>query len=266
MPLTVNLDTSDSARAALHRVVLASLPQRFVITRKRGADIAVVSVDGIGTAVAAGAKGILLVASTAVELPQIRDLAPGDAVIAVDTRFAADPTWAATLADIAPDARTASLIDSVVTVEELTERALFESLVDQLAVLRRLVGSFDRLGCIHRSSRQLALVGSASGVAVSLTAVASATLGSTLRVDVVSADRRWKAYFDDTALARPTEITLYDCHGARSRPLLYASGRRTAWIQLHAAITEKANVAYSLDDFATDLRIAQQALTYRTTA
>ncbi len=44
--LTVALDTTDSAAAALHRAVLASLPQRFLVTGKRVgecADIVVVS-------------------------------------------------------------------------------------------------------------------------------------------------------------------------------------------------------------------------------
>jgi hypothetical protein len=62
---------------------------------------------------------------------------------------------------------------------------------------------------------------------VSLTAIASQTPGSTLRMDVVSAAHCWQAHFDDTAFARPTEITIYDGNGALSRPLLYASGRRS---------------------------------------
>ena len=44
--LTVALDATDSAVAALHRAVLASLPQRFLVTGKRVgecADIVVVS-------------------------------------------------------------------------------------------------------------------------------------------------------------------------------------------------------------------------------
>jgi hypothetical protein len=79
-------------------------------------------------------------------------------------------------------------------------------------------------------------------------------------MDVVSAARRWRAHFDHTALARPTEITLYDGNGALSRPLLYASGHRTTWMQLHAAITEQASIPYSLEDLATDLEIVTKAL------
>jgi hypothetical protein len=154
--LTVALDTSDLAAAALHRAVLASLPQRFLITQKQseGADIAVVSgrdpswIDRVVARVDAGAKGILLAAPTAADPAQIRHLAirlAGRAIVAVDARFAADPTWAAARAEIATDARTASLVDSVVTVEDATEDALFGGLVEQLAILRPLIESFDHL-------------------------------------------------------------------------------------------------------------------------
>jgi hypothetical protein len=268
--LTVALDTSDLAAAALHRAVLASLPQRFLITQKQseGADIAVVSgrdpswIDRVVAMVDAGAKGILLAAPTAADPAQIRHLAirlAGRAIVAVDARFAADPTWAAARAEIATGARTASLVDSVVTVEDATEDALFGGLVEQLAVLRPLIESFDHLTCVHHSPRQLAVVGNSGAVAVSLTASAASASGCSLRLDVVSSVRRWQAHFADDALARPTEITVYDGTGARSRPWHYASAHRTTWLQLHAAITEEASVFhYSLADLATDLELAHR--------
>jgi hypothetical protein len=267
--LTVALDATDSAVAALHRAVLASLPQRFLVTGKRVgecADIVMVSgqepswMDRVGVAVDAGAKGILLATPTAADPAQVRALATGGLVVAVDIRFAPDPSWAAAVSDIAVDSRSASLIDSVVTVEDATESSLFAGLVEQMALVRSLLGSFDHLGCIHRTARQHALVGHSGGAAVSFTAVASQTPGSTLRMDVVTATRRWEAHFDHTALARPTEITLYDGNGAHSRPLIYASGRRLTWIQLHAAITEHASIPYSLEDLATDLEVVKRAL------
>jgi hypothetical protein len=268
--LTVALDTSDLAAAALHRAVLASLPQRFLITEKQseGADIAVISgrdpswIDRVVAAVDAGSKGILLAAPTAVDPAQIRHLAirfAGQAIVAVDARFAADPTWAAARAEIATGARTASLVDSMVTVEDATEDALFGGLVEQLAVLRPLFESFDHLTCVHHSPRQLAVVGNSGAVAVSLTASAPSVSGCSLRLDVVSSVRRWQAHFADDALARPTEITVYDGTGARSRPWLYASAHRTTWLQLHAAITEEASVFhYSVADLATDLELAHR--------
>ena len=267
--LTVALDATDSAVAALHRAVLASLPQRFLVTGKRVGectDIVVVSgqdpswTKRVGLALDAGAKGILLAAPTAADPAQVRTLATGGLVVAVDMRFAPDPGWAAAVSDIAVDARSASLIDCVVTVEDATESALFAGLVEQIALVRSLLGSFDHLGCIHRTARQHALVGRSGGAAVSLTAVASTTPGSTLRMDVVSAARRWQAHFDHTVLARPAGITMHDGNGAISRPLIYASGHRTTWMQLHAAIAEQARIPYSLEDLATDLEIAKRAL------
>jgi hypothetical protein len=90
--LTVALDATDSAVAALHRAVLASLPQRFLVTGKRVGectDIVVVSgqepfwMDRVGLALDAGAKGILLATPTAVDPAQMRALATGGLVVAV---------------------------------------------------------------------------------------------------------------------------------------------------------------------------------------
>ena len=189
---------------------------------------------------------------------QVRALPIGSFVVAVDIRFVPDPSWAAAVSDIAVDARIVfSLIHSVVTVEDATESSLFAGLGRADGLVRSLLGSFDHLVCIHRTARQHALLGHSGGAAVSLTAVASQTPGSTLRMDVVSAACCWQAHFDDTALARPTEITLYDGNGALARPLLYASGRRSTWMQLHAAITEQASIPYSLEDLTTDLEIVK---------
>jgi hypothetical protein len=63
--LTVALEATDSAVAALHQAVLANLPQRFLVTGRRVgkcADIVVVSaqepfwLDRVGRAVDAGTK------------------------------------------------------------------------------------------------------------------------------------------------------------------------------------------------------------------
>ena len=89
--LTVALDATDSAVAALHRAVLASLPQRFLVTGKRDGectDIVVVSgqepswMDRVGRAVDAGTKGILLATPTAVDPAQVRTLATGGNAVA----------------------------------------------------------------------------------------------------------------------------------------------------------------------------------------
>jgi hypothetical protein len=88
------------------------------------------------------------------------------------------------------------------TVEDATEDALFGGLVEQLAVLRPLIESFDHLTCVHHSPRQLAVVGNSGAVAVSLTASASSASGCSLRLDVVSSVSRWQAHFADDALAR----------------------------------------------------------------
>ena len=62
-------------------------------------------------------------------------------------------------------------------------------------------------------------------------------------------------------LRRNKSYHIYDGNGALSRPLLYASGRRLTWMQLHAAITEQASIPYSLEDLATDLDVVKRGST-----
>ena len=215
--------------------MLASLPRRFVITDKGAgreqADVAVISgreaswIEHFETAVDGGVKGILLVASTAADPNQIRKLRTRDAMVAVDTRFAADPAWAAAIPDIAADAQTVSLIDSVMTVEDSADGALFNNLVEQLAVIRPVVGAFDRLDCIYRSDRQLA-PGKRRESGCKSHCRRLTHIGLNLARGCREFSPTLAGKFDDTALAQPTEIITHDCSGAHTRPLLYANGRR----------------------------------------
>jgi hypothetical protein len=63
----------------------------------------------------------------------------------------------------------------------------------------------------------------------------SAAGQATLELNAVAPSRRWQVRFDDTTMARPTEITRYDETGADTMPLIYESGRRMTWQRLHQA-------------------------------
>jgi hypothetical protein len=267
--LRVTLDPTDAASSALHRSVLASVPRRFLIAERGPADVAVVSgrhrawPDQVSRAVDDGARGVLVVRPGLVDPELVRGLVrtvAGRAVVAVDTPFATDPTWTAAQTEVAADAATASIVDSVASIADGEDGDIVDALVGQLAVVRPLLGPLDGLRRLHRGDRGYLLGAHTRGPTVMLSGVTSAAGRAALALDVVASERRWQARFDDTALASPTEVTRYDETGAHIRPLRYESGRRVTWLRLHEALSGNGEVGYSLDRLADDLELAHQAL------
>jgi hypothetical protein len=256
--LRVALDPADGVRGA----VLASVPGRFVVAGNGTADVAVVSgrspgwPTDVARAVDGGVRGVLVVRPALVGAGAVRDLAravAGRAVVAVDTAYAADPTWTAARDEVAGDAAAASIVDSVVSVPDGDPVG---ALLDQLAVVRAAAGPFDAPRLVHRGDRAYVLVARTPGPRVTLAGVTSAAGRAALALDVVAPARRWQVRFDDAALARPTEVTVHDETGAHTRPLVYESGRRVTWQRLHRALTGDGEVSYGLDQLAEDLSLA----------
>jgi hypothetical protein len=266
--LSVTLDVRDATSSATQRSILASVPGHFRITENPGADVVVVSgrnsgwPDGVVRVIHDGARGVLVVRPGLIDPDRVRELSDavaGRAVVAVDTPYATDRTWTAVENDVAVDAVGASIVDSVVSVPGGTQGDdLVGALLDQLAVVRPLVSLVDRLRLAHRGEGNYVLAAQARGPRVTLTGVTSAAGRAALALDVVAPSRRWQVRFDDTALARPTEITLHDETGAHTRPLTYESGRRVTWQRLHEALTENGEVGYSLDHLADDLELVRR--------
>jgi hypothetical protein len=260
--LRVALDAGDTAA---QRAVLASVPGRFLVTGRGEADVAVVSgrspewPDDVARLVDGGTRGVVVVRPGPVEPDRVRALSAAvarRAVVAVDTPYATDRTWTAAATVVAADAAVASIVDSVVTVPH---GRLVDSLLDQLAVVRPLLGPVDALRQVHRGPGEYVIAAEVPAPRVTLTGVTSAGR-ATLAIDVVAAHRRWQIRFDDTALAFPTVITMHDGTGTHTRPLTYESGRRVTWQRLYEALTGTGSVGYPLDRLADDLELARRVL------
>jgi hypothetical protein len=184
----------------------------------------------------------------------------GRAVVAVDTPYAADPTWTAARTDVAADAASAAIVDSLASIGRGQDGDIVDALVGQIAVVRPLVGPLDELRLVHRDDRGYLLGAQTPGPRVTLSGVTSAAGRTARAVDVVTPQRRWQVRFDDSALAGPTEVTAYDETGAHTRPFIYESGRRLTWQRLHEALTGGGDVGYSLDRLADDLVPARRVL------
>jgi hypothetical protein len=254
----------DPCAAALHRSVLAGLPGRFVVADHGPAEVTVVSgrnpewPDDVARAVHDGVRGVLLTRPGLVDADRVHALSAavaGRAVVAVDTPYANDRSWAATRREVAADAGRASIVDSVVSV---VGGDLVAALIDQLTAVAGLVDTAGLRLLHHTASGYLAATGS-DGPSVTLAGVAGVA-GPDLSIDVVAVERRWQVRFDGTAPAAPTEVTLHDRTGAHTSPLTYQSGHRAAWDRLHQAITGAATVDWSLDSLADTLAVAGRLL------
>lgn len=268
-PLRIRLDDRDAASSALLRPILAGLASRFRVTDTATADVTVVSgrhaqwPGRVLDAVHDGARGVLVVRPTSVDPATVRAVSAaiaGRSVVAVDTPYLNDRTWTAIRHDIAADAARSASIDSLITV---AGGDLADALMDQVAVLSTLT-DLGHLRTVHRNTQAYLLAGHDGRSSVTLAAAAGAAQAG-LAVDVVAPNRRWQVRFDATALARPTEITMHDRHGARTQPLLYESSHRVTCQQMHEAIVRGGTVGWSLDDLAETLTIVHRTRTLSAT-
>lgn len=283
--LSVALDPQDSARSGLHRTILASLPARFRLAAEANgqvADVVLVSGDRPSwqqramNAIASRASAIVLSgfgAMTAEAVTQVATTAAGAGTIAaVDTAYASARTWSDAMPALASSLPGSAILDSIITaplpatgVPVVT--ALRTVLVEQLAVLRPLLGEPGTMDVVHAGAREYVLAGPQREMAITLSGALSGGSGHQLDLALVGAQRRWHARFAVDTLAAPVTISVWDADGERTRPLAYESGHRMAWLRLYGAVGQGARphpeaAIYTASQLAADLASAQAALSH----
>lgn len=265
-PLAVRL-TGAPPLIEQHRAVLSSIPDRMSLADRDGELILLdASGDGWATrlevAVRNGTRGILVAAVGAAEDPdavRAAGLAARGAGVAVvvDRPCSMDRAWREIASEWRRDAGTAALLDSTAST---TDDELDQVLLEQLRLVRAIVGRPDRLDTVARAVSTYQVAGTAAGVRISLSAGRGPV--PTLAVDLVGIERRRRVEFDGLGLARPARIMEFDRARARTEPLRYESPHRVAWLDLHAAVTgEGTDVARSdLDELAADIAQARHLL------
>ena len=282
--LSVAVDPQDSARSGLHRTILASLPARFRLAAEANgqvADVVLVSGDRPSwqqramEAVASRTSAIVLSgfgAMTAEAVTQVATTAAGAGIItAVDTAYASARTWSDAVPALASSLPGSAVLDSIITAPlpatgVPVATALRTLLVEQLAVLRPLLGEPGTLDVVHAGAREYVLAGPQQELAVTLSGAVCGG-GNQLDLALVGAQRRWHARFAVDTLAAPVAISVWDADGERTWPLAYESGHRTAWLRLHGAVGQGARphpeaAIYTASQLAADLATAQAALSH----
>lgn len=266
--LKVALDPGDPELSGLHRTVLASLPARFRAPPTGEADVALVSgnlPDWAGTArtgLKSGVRAVMLAGKSALTAAAVRDFASAareaDVIVGVDAVYAADGGWADVLPGLRDAWHSLAVADSMITIP--AAGSLRAALVEQLAVVRPLLRELDQLAPCHASTTGYVLAGVVRGVAVTLSGAVSGAGAGRLDIDLVSADRHWKATFSGAALASPTRVSVADADGERTGWPAYESAHRRSWLSLHAALCRGTPVCFLPGDLAASLEAAESAL------
>jgi hypothetical protein len=264
-PLTVAV-AGERPVGEQHRAVLSSVPHRFRPTVHAG-DVTLVDASVAGwvkkleAAAQQGVRGILVAAAGAADGSDAVRAAGAVArdagvVVVVDRGRSADRAWREVAPSWRADAATAALLDSTAS---MTHEGLDHVLLEQLALVRAVVGRPDRLSTATLSASAYQISGTAGRVRISLSAAPGPD--SALAVDMIGVERRRRAQFDGLGLATPARISEFDQAGARTGPLHYESPHRVAWLELHAALTDGVGSPRpDLDDLAEDIAWARYLL------
>jgi hypothetical protein len=240
------------------RATLAGLPARL----RPAPDGPLRWVDGgtgwtarAGAELQRGARGLLVDApapAPVTEVEALRDAAARTGVVvAVASPFVLSPAWAACRAELAEDRPAITLLDVVAVATDPAD--LDRSMLASVAVVRPLL----RGTSLRRAVPGLAtsLVTCAGELAVTLTATVSVRSGMALTA--VAAYRRWQVDLPGDGTARPGRAVVCDAAGTRAGRPVYATGARSAWMSLHAAVTAAAPPAYGLDDVLADMLVVE---------
>ena len=253
---TVSID-SEGPDAALHRMVLAGLPNSYRLV-ERDADVVLISAPD-----PAKLHGRFSSNTRAVVVDQPGLLSPGglaaighttdghECIVVPALRYA--PRLAAA-GDLLGDCRV-DILESTVT----STRSLRSSLVEQLALLRTTLGEVASIQALTVAESHYVFAATMldhpqanvllNGVK-SLTATDEATLHS------LSADRRVVVRIDARPVGRPAEISLYDASGTRTPWPVHQHAHRLTLTQLHGVLTTgQGNMPYSFELLRQDLQL-----------
>lgn len=254
---TVSID-GNSPDAALHRTVLASLPNSYRL------------VEGVAEVVLASASD-----PASVE----RACSSGSRAVVVDHPGLLLPDDLSAMADaadrngciVAPAPRYAPRLaaegDLMGAVEiEILEStivsggSLRSALVEQLAMVRAVLGAAASIRVLHTSTSHYACEATMmdrSQSRVLLNGVTSPCAGEEANLHALAAERRLVVRIDAGPVARPAEICCYDDHGARTPWPVHQHSHRITLSQLHRLLTTgQSTVTYSLEDLRHDTRLA----------
>ena len=262
MTVTLNIFASESVRTTrASDAVLASLPLSYTPAADSGAG-AVAVVDGSGRWSAAavqalqdGAAGVIVVQPGPEDLGELRAAADHHGVVVIDSTWASNPVLAAARQALQASIGQHSRLECRIAVRVGTN--LDRALLDQLTLLRALVGPVTDLEILHWSEHGYVGEARADGLAVDLSVVCTNATPEAAKVRLLTSVGSIEVEIPNGETARPAHLTVTSPSGAKIAPTLYESGHRATWRRLHRLITS-SEPADDLDGLEADIATAAQ--------
>lgn len=205
---------------------------------------------GVGAALAAGAAGVIVLRPTAVGAAALAALDAPSVPVLLDSPWAGNPV----VADAADALRTVldprSRLECRVIVRPGAD--LRQALLDQLSLVRALVGAVSGLQIVHRDDHGYLAEGQAGDAAVDLSATCTRALPERAELRVLTPEGSVELLIPSPKTAQPALLSIIDPDGIHGRPTVFESAARATWRRLHTLLPT-GGPAPDLAGFAADL-------------
>jgi hypothetical protein len=186
-------------------------------------------------AMRSGAAGIVLVHPAPVDFADLLSTAPSTIVV-VDSRWASNPVTGLAAEVFRGAAGNGSRVECRVTLEPGSDFAT--ALLDQLVLIRALLGPVTGVQVRHLSDRTLHAEGSTDAAVVDFSVVCTNALPASATVRLLTSDGSVELLIPSGDTAQPARLTTVGPEGAVLAPTHYETGHRAGLRrlrELHAA-------------------------------
>lgn len=248
----------DGGRAtALARVVLSSLPLSFTPNGEHGPG-AVIIVDGQTTtwpdaaakAIKESAAGLVVIEPRTAELGTLLDLLAHHPVpVVVDSRWT-NPSSPAAAEAFATARGSGGRLECRMIASLGQDQQ--DALVDQLTLVRHLVGSASDVRMILKSDRGYFAQASVGDLTVELSVICTRAQPNSATVRLLTLDGSVELHLPSGDTAQPARLITVNQNGATEAPALYESGHRSSWRRLRELINS-GQTTNDIQDLAADI-------------
>jgi hypothetical protein len=254
---TISIDATGAA-VALYRTVLASLPNSYRIV-DADAEVVLVSAtdpENIEQLCSGEARAVVVDRPGRLSSHQLAVIAAAadrhDCIVVPAVLYGPRADAAADLLDTAD----VDLLESTI----ISPDTLRSSLVEQLALLRIVLGSVTSIRILHASVSRYVLEATMADHPKSHVLLNGLSLPNAVdevTVQAIGPERHLDIRIDAGPLARPAEIHCYHREGGSSPWPLHQHAHRVTLAQLHRLLTTgEGELSYSLNDLRHDLQLA----------
>lgn len=238
--------------------VLASLPLSYAPGRSDGHALTIVTGSigwpaTVAEAFDAGAMAVIVVWPQPADLGALRGRR---GIVVLDSRWAPNPVMRSAAPAFAAALPEAGRIECQAYLP--VGAALEPALLDQLTLVRALIGAVTDVRILTRSSHGFAAEGLAAGHPVDFELVCTGAVPESARVRLLTQDGSVDLVVPHSGIAQPARLMITSPDGALQSPTLYESGHRASWRRVPDLLANPS-AARDLEDFASDQETTRTA-------